>query len=56
MEYQEENITHKSKNVHWKILNCFTNHEKFLLNYLKINRQLYLGLNTNQFMEKGSKS
>ena len=33
-------------------LNCFTNHEKLLLNYLMIILQLYLRLNTKQNMEK----
>ena len=35
-----------------KILDCFTNHEQLLLNYLMIVLQLYLRLNTKQFMEK----
>ena len=35
-KYQEENVNQKTKKVHWKILNCFTNHEKLFLNYLKI--------------------
>ena len=39
----------------WKILNCFTNHEKLLLNYLIIIVRLLLRLNTNQFTEKVSK-
>ena len=38
-----------------KILNCITNYKKLLLNYLAIVLQFYLRLNTNQFMEKGSK-
>ena len=33
-------------------LNCFTNHEKLLLNCLMIILQLYLRLNTKQNMEK----
>ena len=36
-------------------INCFTNHEKLLLNYLMIILQLHLRQNTNQFIEKGSK-
>ena len=36
-------------------IKLLTNHEKLLLNYLMIIFQLYLRLNTNQFMEKGSK-
>ena len=39
----------------WKILNCFTNHEKPLLSYLIIIVRLLLRLNTNQFTEKVSK-
>ena len=35
-----------------KILNCFTNQKKLLLNYLMIILQLYLRLNTKKFMEK----
>ena len=38
-----------------KILNCFMNHEKLLLNYLINILQLYLRLNTKQNMEKDSK-
>ena len=33
-------------------INCFTNLEKLLLNYLMIILQLYLRLNTKKFMEK----
>ena len=55
MKYQEEDINQKSKKVHWKILNCFRNHEKLLLIYLMIIRQLHLRLNTKQFTEKDSK-
>ena len=43
------------KKMHLKILNYFTNHEKLLSIYLMIILQLYLRLNTNQFMEKSSK-
>ena len=48
---------HKSKEQkkHSKVLNCFTNHETLLLNYLMIILQLCLRLNTSEFMEKGSK-
>ena len=53
MKYQEEDLNHKSKKLHWKILNCFTSHEKMFLNYLMIILQFDLRLNTNQFMEKG---
>ena len=38
-----------------KISNCFTSHEKLLLNYLIVNLQLYLRLNTKQNMEKNPK-
>ena len=39
--------------VHKEILNCFTNHEKLLLNYLMIPPlELHLKLNTNQNMDK----
>ena len=34
MKYQEEDINQKSKKMHWKILNCFTNEKKLLLNHL----------------------
>ena len=34
----------KSKNVNWEIINCFTNHEKQLLNYLMVLIQLHLRL------------
>ena len=37
---------------HQKILNCFTNYEKLLLNYLIVILKLYLRLNTKQFMKK----
>ena len=43
----------EERKVHWKILNCFTNHKKLLLSYLMIILPFYLRLNTNQFMEKG---
>ena len=52
MKNKEEDINQKSKKVQWKILNCLTNLEKLLLNYLMIILQLYLRLNTKQFMEK----
>ena len=52
MKYQEDDINQKSKKDHWKILNCFTNHEKMLLNHSMIILQLYLRLNTKQLMEK----
>ena len=42
----------KSEKLHQKLLNCFTNYEKLLLNYLMLIRLLYLRLNTNIFMEK----
>ena len=32
--------------MHWKILNCFMNHEKQLLNYLMVIFQLYLRVQT----------
>ena len=51
-EISKGRYNQKSKKAHWKILNCFTNYEKLLLNYLIIILQLYLRLNTNQFMEK----
>ena len=35
-----------SKKVHLKILNCFTNYGKLLLNYLMIILQFHLKLNT----------
>ena len=35
-----------------KILNCFTNHKKLLLNYLMIILPLHLKLNTKQNNEK----
>ena len=54
-ENQEVGINQKSKNVLWKILNCFTNHEKLSSKCLMIILKLYLRLNTNQFIEKGSK-
>ena len=54
-EISKGRYNQKSKKVHWKILNCFTNYEKLLLNYLIIILQLYLRLNTNQFMEKKCK-
>ena len=38
-----------------KILNCFTKNEKVSLNYLIINLQLYLRLNTKEKIEKDSK-
>ena len=38
-----------------KILNCFTKNEKVSLNYLIINLQLYLRLNTKKKIEKDSK-
>ena len=38
--------------MHQKKLNCFTNHEKQLVNYLKIIIQFYLRLNAKQFREK----
>ena len=31
-----KDINQRSKKVHWKILNCFTNHKKLLLNCLII--------------------
>ena len=37
---QEEGTSQKNKKVHLKILNCFTNYEKRLLNYLMIILQL----------------
>ena len=55
MKYQEKYINQQSKKIRWKILNCFRNHEKLLLNRLMIILQLHLRLNTKQFMEKGSK-
>ena len=36
-------------------IDCFTNHEKLLFNYLMIILQLHLRQNTKQFIEKGSK-
>ena len=35
-KYQEKGINQKSKRVHHKILNSFTNHEKLLMNCLII--------------------
>ena len=52
MKYREEDINQKSKKVHWDILNCFTNHEKLLLNYLMIILQLHLWLNTKKIHGK----
>ena len=49
---RERDINQKSKKVHWKILNCFTNHEKLLLSYLMIILQLHLRINTKQIHEK----
>ena len=49
---RERYINQKSKKVHWKILNCFTNHEKLLLSYLMIILQLHLRINTKQIHEK----
>ena len=54
-KYQKKDLNQKSKKVHYKILNCFTNHGKLLLNYLMNVLQLRLKLNTKQNMEKISK-
>ena len=54
-KYQKKDLNQKSKKVHYKILNCFTNHGKLLLNYLMNVPQLHLKLNTKQNMEKISK-
>ena len=54
-KYQKKDLNQKSKKVHYKILNCFTNHGKLLLNYLMNVLQLHLKLNTKQNMEKISK-
>ena len=51
-KYKQEDINLKSKTVHQKMLNCFKNHEKLLLNHFMIISQLNLRLNTKQFMEK----
>ena len=50
--------THKSEEQKsaLKILNCFTNHEKLLLNYLMNIPEICLRLNRKQNMEKVSKS
>ena len=32
MKDQEEDLNQKNKKMHYKILNCFSNHEKLLLN------------------------
>ena len=52
MKYQEEDVKQKSKKAHYKILSCFTNHKKLLLNYSMSILQLYLKLNTKQNMKK----
>ena len=44
-KYEEEDLNQESKKMTLKILNCFTNHEKQLLNYLIIILQLYLRRN-----------
>ena len=54
-EISRRDINQKSKKVHWEILNCYTNHENLLLNYLMIILQFHLKLNTKQFTEKNSK-
>ena len=41
--------------MHKKILNCFTNHEKLLLNYLMIILQLHLKLKAKVKCGKGLK-
>ena len=55
MKYQKEDINLKSEKVPWKILICFMNHVKLLLNYLMLILQLYLRPNTKQFIGNGSK-
>ena len=52
MKYQEGDVNQKSKKAHYKILNCFTNHEKLLLNYTMTILQLRLKINTKQNMEE----
>ena len=47
-----EELHQKSENVLQKILNCFTNCEKLLLNYLMIILQLWLRLNTKNIHGK----
>ena len=42
----------EEQKVNYRILNCFTKHEKLLLNYLMIVLQLHLRQNIKQFMEK----
>ena len=53
MKYQKEDLNQKSKKVHLKILNYFTNHEKLLSNYAVIILQLYMRPNITQFMVRG---
>ena len=51
-EILRERYKTEERKVHQKKLNCFTNHEKQLVNYLKIIIQFYLRLNAKQFREK----
>ena len=55
-KYQAEEIIQKNKKWYQKILNCFKNHKKLLLNYWLIILQLHLSLSKKQFKEKGISS
>ena len=56
MKYQEDGISQKSKKVQYKILNCFRNHQKLLLDYFNCYSSVSTDVKYKTIHRKGIRS